>query len=377
MSKIKIIKFFILTATLILIFGCKSIEFQSALIYINQQDDWKKGIELLEKALKKDPTDPEIHILLGQGYAMQEDYKKMDEAFNSAMSFMTDSNKTNKILKEDIEYLRDDFWCYSFNKGVENFENNRIADAGIDFSNCIIIGDKRAEAYINLALVEEKINSVESAIEHYEKAFQLDHKNIELMFYVADLQNNSKNYQKAIEAMDKVLSVEPGLVEAITQKAIAYDYLGETEKAIAAYQKALLNLPDDTDLLFNLGRLYFFEGDYFEAIKNFQKVITQKPDDAETIAFIGDSYFSLGEDIMIEIQEFNENDSIEISQQEIEAYKNQAKEYFNEAISNLEQAIELEIDNPDVWNILAIAYSNVGLDKKAKAIFKNEESLKR
>ena len=78
----------------------------------------------------------------------------------------------------------------------------------------------------------------------------------------------------------------------------------------------------------------------------------------------------------IELQEISASDSIKLSKQEIGLYKKEAKEYFDAAIYYLEHAVELKSDDPDVLNMLAIAYANVGLSDKAEAIFNHEEQLK-
>ena len=369
---------FYLTIALLSITGCKTIEFESALIYINQVGNLDKGIEYLRKSLKKVPADVETYILLGQVYGMKGDFVKMDNALDSALLFISDSIESHKYLKEDIEYIKDDFWCGAFNQGIENFENNHFADAGINFNNCIIIDDKRPEAYINLGLTEEKINDFPAAIEHYRKAYDLDHANTDLMFYVAELYNNANQFENTIKLMDLLISHEPKLTEAVIQKAIAYDYLGDTKKAISEYRKALSVQPTETDLLFNLGRIYYFGGMYFDAIDNFEKVLKQNPDDIETIIFMGDSYFSLGEDIVIKIQESGEADSTYLTDIELQEYENQAITYFESAILFLEQAVAKDVNDPDVWNMLAIAYSNLGLTEKAKEIFdKEKESLEK
>jgi tetratricopeptide (TPR) repeat protein len=376
-KRFKLFQFLLFILIVILLFnGCKSIEFESALIYLNQAYEVERAISYLKKALQKEPGDIEAFVLLGKAYGMKENFVKMNAAFDSATALIDTTIKSHKYFKEDIEYLRDEFWCYTFNRGFEHFENNRLADAGMDFSNCIIIDNKRADAYINLALIEEQINNLDSAIVHYEQAFLLDKENIDLMFYVSNIHQKSRDFDKMIQVMDKVLKVDPQQIEAITEKAVAYDHLGQTDEAIIAYQKALQIRSGDPDLLFNLARLYFFDGDYDNAIENFEKVLDKNPDDVETIVLLGDSFFSLGENIKIDLQEINESDSIDISQEEIELYEKEANEYFDAAIYYLEHAVELKAEDPDVLNMLAVAYSNVGLSDKAEAIFNDEEQLK-
>ncbi|MBC8185463.1 tetratricopeptide repeat protein [candidate division KSB1 bacterium] len=372
------IQFLLYILLIILLFnGCKSIEFESALIYLHQASEVERAISYLLKALQKQPHDIEAYVILGKAYGMKENFVKMNAAFDSAMALIDTTIKSHKYFKEDIDYLHDEFWCFAFNRGIEHFENNRLADAGMDFGNCIIIDNQRADGYINLALIEEQINNLDSAIVHYEQAFLLDKKNIDLMFYVSNIHRKSRDFEKMIQVMDKVLQADPQQIDAITEKAFTYDHLGKTDEAIIAYQKALQIRPGEPDWQFNLARLYFFDGDYGNAIENFEKVLDKNPDDIETIVLLGDSYFSLGEDIKIELQEISLSDSIEITQEEIELYEKEAKEYFDAAIYYLEHAVELQADDPDVLNMLAIAYSNVGLNDKAEAIFNREEQLQR
>jgi len=259
--------------TILLFNSCKTIEFESALIYLDQATDLERAIEYLVKSLKKQPSDIEAFIMLGKAYGMKENYVKMNVAFDSALTYIDTTKQSHKYFKEDIEYLRDDFWCYSFNRGLENFENNHLADAGMDFSNCIIIDNKRADAYINLALIEEKINNFDSAIKHYEQAFQLDNKNVDLMLYVSNIHQKSRDFEKMIPVLDKILEVDPQQLDAVVQKAYAFDNLGKTDEAIIAYLKAIQIKPGDADLIFNLARLYFVDGDYDNAIEHFEKVL--------------------------------------------------------------------------------------------------------
>jgi len=362
---------FILFCYSILI-NCRPFEFEAALVYSNIYADWDKTIEYLNKHLQKTPDDIEAYILLGKAYGMKEDYPKMNQAFKKALFFISDSLASHQVFKKDIEYLKDDFWCYAFNKGVDHFENHRLADAGMEFNNCIIIDDTRAEAYINLAIIEESINDFNSAIEHYEKAYALDSSDVNLMVYVGELYNTIGSYQQAINSMDKVLSRQPHLVDAIIQKALAYDFLEKIDKAILYYEKALKLLPNNSDVLYNLGRLYYSSGKYMEAIAQFKNILKNNPNDIETIVLVGDSYFSLGEDIIIELEATANSDSVKISDMKQTEMQRQAKEYFLDAIPYFEKAIQMKINDPDVWNMLAIAYSQAGLKEKAEKISKKE-----
>ncbi len=357
---LKLLMFLLFLTTLFILFQCKSVELQSALIYIELNNDWDKAMPWLIKAIQRDSTNVEAHILLGQGYGIKENHGKMKKAFDRATDLLSKDTQNHQLYMDEIEYLKDEFWSYSFSRGVFNLENNRLADAGIDFSNCIIIDDSRADAYINLAIVEEQTDNIKSAISHYKNAYKLDNDNEQILFYIADLYNEAGLYEKTIELMDQVLSLKPGLVEANIQKAFAYDCLGKSKIAIENYKKALSVLPDDPDLFFNIGRLYYLQGNYRTAMDYFEKALVSEPNDDETIVLMGSCYFSLAVDINIELETKIQNDRADISNEEMTSLKNEAKSYFHKAIPFFERAIQMNIDDPDVLNMLNIAYENTG-----------------
>ncbi len=355
--------------------GCKSVELQTALIYYYQLNEPDTAIEYLQKAIKKNPAEIEAYILLGEIYGRKNLFSKMDSAFDSALVHISSSNPAHQNFSENINYLKDEFWCAAFNDGVGKLNENQLTAARHLFNDCITIDDQRPEAYINLGLIAENMKQLDSAVVYYEKSFELDSSHIDIMFYVAKLTNSKNQYEKTIQAMNKVLAVSPGNTDAMLEKAIAHDFLGDSEAAKSLYLELLQKNPEDTDIRFNLGRLYFTLGEYFDAIDLFNSVLEKNPDDLNTIILMGYSYFNLGEDIVIYLEEISGNDSTKISADESNAYKMQAKEYFENAIVYLEQALQKNSNDPDVLNMLAVAYENIGQKRKADSIHNKEQAI--
>ena len=61
----------------LMMFGCRSKEVESALIYINQQNDWEKAMEQLDIAVKINPADIEAHVLRGKGFGHYGKFQEM------------------------------------------------------------------------------------------------------------------------------------------------------------------------------------------------------------------------------------------------------------------------------------------------------------
>ncbi len=359
-----------------MLFGCRSKEVESALIYINQQNDWDKAMEQLESAVQVNPADVEAHVYLGEGYGRRGEFQKMNEHFDTAMKLM-EGPKANQKFIDKINYDRDKFWRESFNKGVSNVKAEKREEAAANFQNCIIIDKERPEAYRNLGYVDLQTENLDGAIKNYEEVIRINPKDTETMADLGRLFIRAEQYEKTIEMMDKILAVDSLNVDAIAQKAMAYDYLGQSDKAFAAYEDALSKRPDDIDLLFNLGRLYFLKDDYEKAIENFKKVLEKNPDDFESNLNIGNAYLSLAQNVLKAEREMDSKQLEKVPEAVIKAKKEKETEFFKQAIPFLEKAVEAKPDNSIVWYNLGVAYTNVGMKEKGEQAFEKAEALQK
>ena len=351
------IKHFALFLPLIAIsvfFSCASFEYYSAEIYA-EDNDWAKAIQYLKKSIIKNPTDIKAYILLGQVYGMEENYPMMNLALEKARSLIADT--TGDKNWRTIQYIREDFWAFCFNNGVAYFENQQFPEAGYSFYQCLSIDSARTEAYVNLGLVEEKLNLPDSAISHYQQAFLKDTSNLDLMFYAANLCLELENFEKSVELANQILSIYPKMTQALVQKAIAFDMAGEIDSAITCYQKAITMENENLDLYYNLGRLFFIQQQYERAIQQFNHVLEKSPNDGETLSLIGECYFSLVEDIIIDQQNTHGDTALVLS---AKAYG-----FLSKSIAFFEKAIQNGADSPDLRNMLAIARDHLTLRKKS------------
>ena len=70
---LNITSLFFIIISILLLNGCRSFEFESALLYITQYTEWDKAIKYMEKSIAKKPNDIEAYILYGQAYGMKEE----------------------------------------------------------------------------------------------------------------------------------------------------------------------------------------------------------------------------------------------------------------------------------------------------------------
>lgn len=360
----------------IMMYGCRSKEMQSALIYINQQNDWDKAMEQLELAVQVNPADAEAHVYLGEGYGRKGEFQKMNEHYETAMNLLSAPGKANQKLVDKITVDRNRFWSQTFNKGVDYVKRDSLQRAIDEFKNSIIIDPSHTEGYKNVAYVNERMENFDGAVKAYEEVLRISPQDTVIMIHLGRLYMLTKQHEKTIELMDKVLAIDPDNVDAISQKAMAYDYLEQSDKAFEAYEDALARRPDDPDLRFNFGRLYFMRDDYQNAINQFEKVLEINPDDLESNVNVANSYLSLAQNVLTKYREMTDKELSKVPEKEIKEKKNLEKEYYTKAIPYLEKAVQVKPDDAILWNNLGVAFVNAGMEEKGKAAFEKSEALK-
>lgn len=357
----------------LVMFGCRSKEVESALIYINQQNDWDKAMEQLKIAVQVNPADVEAHVLLAEGFGQKGDYANMVREISTAESLM--EGAPNPKFQNRLNYLRDKYWRISFNKGVGNVKKDSLEAAKKDFENCILIDENRPESYQNLGYVNVQLKNLDAAIENYKKAVKINPKDTDALVSLTNLYINAKRYEDAINACDQILAVDPENTQAIAQKAMAYDLLGNSEEAFKAYDQALAKDPNNKDLLFNMGRLYFKKEQYEKAIEKFKSVIESNPDDFEANVNIGNAYLLIAENYLKKYRDMDEK-QLNKHAKEFKADNAKAKEFYKHAIPYLEKAVVLSPDNPTGWYNLGVAYVQAGEEKKGADCFTISDQVK-
>src|SRR5574341_873832 len=102
-------------------------------------------------------------------------------------------------------------------------------------------------------------SKLKDAIKYYDKALDLDPKNVKALYNKGLSLDNLGTYKEAITYYDKVLAIDPNDIAALNNKGAALDDLGRYEEAITYYDKALAIDPNDVYALNNkiaaLGKL--------------------------------------------------------------------------------------------------------------------------
>lgn len=96
-----------------------------------------------------------------------------------------------------------------------------------------------ADLNANIGAIKQAQGDFESALSYYNKAEQLDPRNVNTRLNVGTLYQQKKDYTKAIKAYDSILTLYPGNVQANLYKAQALSEMGDKPEALKLYEKVL------------------------------------------------------------------------------------------------------------------------------------------
>lgn len=187
-----------------------------------------------------------------------------------------------------------------FKWGQEKFSSKLYNAASKDFEKAIALNPSYADAYIANGKVNLEMNRMYQAGEAFNKAYELEPQNKEVIKALMTLHYNSRQNQKAIdmankcdcEESDRIIGMsyyrleDYGKAESFLMKALkknendgeaaytlglTYMELEKDKDAITYFQKAVTASPEKSNWQYELGLLYYNASNYASAVSCFQK----------------------------------------------------------------------------------------------------------
>ena len=361
--------------------GCQTKELTLAKVHI-QQNDWNKAVIALEKTVAEDPRNAEAQFLLGQGYAVQQRFVSMNQAFAASLA-------ASAQFEPAIKSLRQKYFSEYFNVGVKTAGENNFSAAREAFATAALVDPKQPEALGHLAYIQSQLGEFDKALELYQAALEIDSDHWEASVAIAEIHRQQKNYTKSLSTLEQALQKNPRQPQILSALAGVYDGLGKNDDALAAYQQALQIKPDDQELLLSLARLYSAKNDYSHAIQQFASVLSFDSNHFEANYHVGLGYLKIGKGLQKMASALEErrttkffagadkkpktnspDDSLESARLNLEAMRN-----FKTALPFLLKAAALDTLHAGAYFNLGVGYTRLGEAAKAKEAFTRYEQL--
>lgn len=331
-----------------------------------EKGQWNKAVEEYEKAIELDPNDAHSHADLGFAYGMKGHW---DEAMQECgRAIKLNPNLAIAHLNLGFAFTQKG----DLEKAKREFRKAKRLDSSLKALTCVYLGD----GYKSKGLIDK-------AIKEYKKAITIDqdlavaHLNLGKAYYMkGDLSKEIEEYERVIELEPKdkriraiahtnlglaYIRINRGLTGLILSKFPETDISKIPSdwktKAIEQHKKAIELDPNFSLAHNNLGFAYE-EDDRLElAIVEYKTAIQLDPNAATAHYNLGNAYIKKGARDLISRARKRGKAIREVKAKEFAFEKDYDKKgWFEKAITEHEEAVELEPHDPQNQFALATAY---------------------
>jgi tetratricopeptide (TPR) repeat protein len=284
---------------------------QSALgMYANaclQKKDYGKAKELFTMLAAQTPTNPNVYRAL-YDIAVRDNDK--ETAISNLKKYLAIKPQDAQAQKEHADYLYDQkelsqaFYAYRAAlaadpaiKGVYKRYSELVISRGTPeevltvLTNTVSAGEAVAQTYATLGSIYEKKSVFPKAIDFYNSALQLDHKNTQVLSSLARCQVKTGATSDAIVTYQQVVALNPDAVQEYKILGDLYLKQKKRNEALEAYRKYLTKAPGDAELAMLLADEAFKKKEYEETIKFLNQAQKEKGQDIEFLYLYGRSYY--------------------------------------------------------------------------------------
>lgn len=298
-----------------------------------------------------------------------------------------------------------------FNQALDIDPNFALAYAGLGESywrQYVLIGNtdyvEMAESALNRAqslndelppvqylmgLIKSGTGEYEEAINHYEKAIELDPKYSDAYSGMAKAYNDNGEPGQAVSFYNQAIEVKPNYWAGYRDLGVHYYYRGEMDKAIENFEKVIELTPNNSYAYSNLGGVYYYQGEMEKARRMFERALEldDTPANANNLAsvyFVEGKYEEAAEMYGNVVEEWANRYEIwgnYAAATEWSGDEEKAGELYRTAIEKAEQQLEINPNDPIVLADIATYNSDVGNRNEAiqsieKALAIDDENLR-
>jgi tetratricopeptide (TPR) repeat protein len=257
------------------------------------------------------------------------------ENLDAAVQAFESTTKADPRFALAFAALGESYW----NKYVLDPDQKWIDGATAACKRATEINDQLPAVYVTLGRIHDGTGKHELALQEFQRALDLDHRNADALLGLAD----------------------------------SYARVGRSQEAEDTYKRAAAMRPENWSGHYRLGSFYFQQGRFEEAENQFRKVIELTPDNAQAYSGLGTAL----------LQRTRSNEAEVWLKKSIElrptyfAYSNLGLVYFAQkrwadAVTMLNAALKLSRNDFRVWANLAMSYEWLSQHSQAAEAFREE-----
>jgi tetratricopeptide (TPR) repeat protein len=330
------------------------------------------------------PNDPEVHLYIARYYRIKKEYSKALTEINAAISLNPSESdiyfwkakileETNAISEAEkaynlaLEFSENKSAIYLARSNFYHEYLNNNTQALHDINQALIISPNNIEYLCRKGDFLSESGFTEAAKQEYTKAILGNPESSENWTKRGQMELVLDNYSQAISDFKEALRIEPTNASTIYYLTKAYKNSGNHKEAISTLDKTIENFRskniNSTFAYELLAEIYIEEKDYYKALDVLNQAIIQDKNNEKLYIQRADLYSLHLEDNNSAMKDYD--NAVQISPTNIETLKNRAVFlifYFDQpdaAIKDLQQIVQSDSNNIEIFNLLGIAYEQL------------------
>jgi tetratricopeptide (TPR) repeat protein len=224
MSRARFALFPAALAALAAIAGCADQNLVGGRNYIDQ-NEYAKAAEVLEKAVAKQPENPEAQFLLGLSYAKTSQFEK------AAVSLEEASRLDPAFYALRADTVQEDVYAQLFNAGNSFLNAGQYAEALDRFQKAALFRPDSKDLYQNLGFVHTRLGQRDEAIRAYRRMSEIDPDDTAALRTVLGILSEAGEREQAYGIAREILKSKPNDLQMLKLLADMYYQDADSAKA--------------------------------------------------------------------------------------------------------------------------------------------------
>ncbi len=238
---------------------------------LSEVDDFAGAVEMLEQAVRLEPGYGAAHYELALAYR---DLGRSGDSQREMALYEANRNGAPPAdpLRAQVEALRVDATT-RLARASEMERRGNLEGALREHLAAIEDAPEMAQAHINLISLYGRMDRMDKAREHAERALEIDPSRAELHYNLGVLEISEKRLREAEAAFRKAVELNPGYAAALTNLGQVLEARRRYDEASELYRRAVESRPDYALARFHMGRMLLGQRKPAEAVEQFRAAV--------------------------------------------------------------------------------------------------------
>ncbi len=172
------------------------------------------------------------------------------------------------------------------NLGLIYLKNKKAQKAINHFEKAIQLNKGMVQSYLNIGVILAKIGQIEPALDFFKKAIVMNPEDSIAYNNIGKLHHQAKKFSLAVNYFLQAINLNPSYADAYCNLGVSFDAIDKKQEAIDAFKQAIIINPFDVSFYNNLAAAYGKNKQYKEAMNILKKALVIDKNNKTTLNFM-------------------------------------------------------------------------------------------